>query len=184
MNVTSSISLEPDESVELVIRRSPIIRVLIIAGEVLATFVFIAFAIYLSAAPSSSSQSLLPISDASGKNAMLLVIGILYLVLILSGLISLHVNRKNTLYVTNQRLIHQSTTSLFADSLNIIDLASVEDVSFHQSGIFNHLLHLGTIRMSTVGDETTYTFPSVDEPTNEIKVISRLVRQKKEEKKK
>lgn len=182
MNVSSSISLEPDEAVELVIRRSPIVRIFIIAGEILATFVFAAFIIHLSAAPSTQNLLLLP--DASGKGAMLLIVSVLYFVLLLSGLISLHVNRKNILYVTNQRLIHQSTTSLFADSLNIIDLASVEDVSFSQSGIFNHLLHLGTIRMSTVGDETTYTFPSVDEPTNEIKVISRLVRQKKEEKKK
>ncbi|MBQ6605362.1 hypothetical protein IJH66_00005, partial [Candidatus Saccharibacteria bacterium] len=51
----------------------------------------------------------------------------------------------------------------------------IEDVSFKQSGIFDYLFKIGTIRMSTVGDETTYTFPFVDTPTDEVEMIAHLI---------
>lgn len=169
------VSLKPDEEVRFVFRRSPIMTVLIIFGEVLATILFIALLIYLSTS-NSFYNNMLIISDPLSHNMLYLVTGVLYVVLLLAGLISLRIHYANILYVTNLRLIHTSTTTLFAQSINIINLKNVEDVSFKQSTIFEHVFHLGQLRLSTVGDETTYTFPYLDTPSAEtLSQLSQLI---------
>ena len=67
-------------------------------------------------------------------------------------------------------------------SVNIIDLASIEDASFHQNGILQTMFHYGTFRLSTVGDETTYTFPFSDITPSELKAVSKLISGAKEKK--
>ena len=89
--------------------------------------------------------------------------------------ISTKVYKGNRLYVTNKRLIHYEQTSLTAKSVNTIDLVSVEDVSFKQKGLIDQIFQLGSLRMSTVGDETTYTFKYAAKPTDEIETISYLI---------
>ena len=59
--------------------------------------------------------------------------------------------------------------------MNVIDLVSVEDVSFKQAGLFEHLFEVGTLRMSTIGDETTYIFKYLDTPTDELETITHYV---------
>ena len=59
--------------------------------------------------------------------------------------------------------------------MNVIDLVSVEDVSFKQAGLFEHLFEVGTLRMSTIGDETTYIFKYLDTPTDELETITHFV---------
>ena len=65
--------------------------------------------------------------------------------------------------------------------MNVIDLVSVEDVSFKQSGLFEHLFEVGTLRMSTIGDETTYIFKYLDTPTDELEIITHYVHVEKGE---
>jgi hypothetical protein len=81
----------------------------------------------------------------------------------------------NHTYVTNRRVIQKSRSSIFANSTNIIELRRIEDVSFHQNSLIDHLCRFGTLRMSTVGDETTYTLKYVDTRHDEVKTISHLV---------
>jgi hypothetical protein len=61
-------------------------------------------------------------------------------------------------------------------------LVSIEDVSFKQSGIMEHLIKVGTLRMSTIGEETTYIFKYVDTPIDELETITHLVHVEKQEK--
>ena len=49
-----------------------------------------------------------------------------------------------------------------SNSVNIIDLISIEDASFKQDSLMQKLFNYGTFRLSTVGDETTYTFKYSD----------------------
>jgi hypothetical protein len=81
---------------------------------------------------------------------------------IIIGLISLTVHRGNKLFITNRRVIQMVMTSPVVNSVNIIDLSSVEDASFRQENLLQSLFHYGTLRLSTVGDETTYTFKYSD----------------------
>jgi hypothetical protein len=99
----------------------------------------------------------------------------LYVVFFFGGVVGQSIYDANQIYVTNRRLIQKSRNSLFANSTNIIELRRIEDVSFRQASLIDHLFHLGVLRMSTVGEETTYSLKYVDTPRDEVKVISHLV---------
>lgn len=171
------IKLEENEFVKLVIRRSPIYLVLIWAGEIVATAALLVLLVFLSS--SSKSNAVLNLNEES-VSFLNLVVYIALGAIWIAGLIGTKVYRGNKLFVTNKRLIQKAMTSLFASSTNVIDLISVEDVSFKQAGILEHVMKIGTLRMSTVGDETTYTFKYVDTPTNELELITHLVHVEKE----
>ena len=95
------------------------------------------------------------------------------------GLAASKVYLGNKLFITNKRLFYYKVDSLFTKSVNVIDLSRIEDVSFKQNGILDHMFSIGTIRMSTVGDETTYTFKYVDTPKDEMDLIAHLVHNQK-----
>ncbi len=171
-----NVKFEEGEKVEYVFRRSQILTVMIIVGEILATCLFIALLIYMNSDSSIRQGNFFFLSNNSTRNSLFLMTGILYLVIVMAGLISLHVNRSNVLYITNRRAIQTTTVTLFAHSLNIISLRNVEDVSFKKKSVFDHLFKIGQLRLSTVGDETTYTFPHIDEVSSDtILQISQLV---------
>ena len=66
-------------------------------------------------------------------------------------------------------------TSPVVNSVNIIDLTSVEDASFRQENLLQNMFHYGTFRLSTVGDETTYTFKYSDISGEELKAVTDLI---------
>lgn len=171
------INLEADEYMKLAICRSPIMIVLIWAGEALAIVGLFALLIFLQRNSTSGPVFQL---DQNGQSFLLLCIYVLMGVTLIAGLISTHVYRRNKIFITNKRLIQQTATSLFISSTNIIELVSIEDVSFKQSGIIDYIFKIGTLRMSTVGEETTYTLKYVDSPNNELEVITHLVHVEKE----
>ena len=118
--------------------------------------------------------------DAVGSEStkyLYILIGLAYFIIILATIVSHIVYRDNKMYITNKRAIQQIRTSLFSNSTNVIELERIEDVSFHQNGFFGSIFNIGTLRMSTVGDETTYTFQMLDTPTDEVETISKLVRE-------
>lgn len=166
------ITLEEDEYVELAIRRSKIglffIWLGVILGFVALTVVLILFA------HGGASSSVFKINAAS-KHYLYIMVFSLYAILALFGIVATITYASNKLYITNKRAIQMTMTSLFSKSTNIIELVSIEDVSFKQDGIFEHVFQLGTIRMSTVGDETTYTFKYVNTPRDELDTITHLV---------
>ena len=171
------IDLEEDEYVELGINRSKIGLILIWAGEV---FGFIALTVVLVVLLSNGgTESSLQINEAA-RSYFNMIIFALYGVLLISGLVGTYIYNRNHLVVTNKRVFHQVRSNLLASSTNIIELQSIEDVSFQQKGLIDYIFRLGTIRMSTVGDETTYTFTYVDTPRDEIKLITHLVHKAKE----
>ena len=166
------VDLEEGEFVEVHIERSRKGLILIWAGEAVGFVILTIILIMLLSG--GGRNTLFPLNDAA-VGYLYLVVVMLYLVLLLSGWVGTMIYRANHLIVTNKRVMQRSTTSLFARSVNVIDLSSVEDVSFAQKNIFDQVFGIGTIRMSTVGDETTYTLTFVDEPTDEIKKIAKLV---------
>lgn len=116
--------------------------------------------------------------DAVGSEStkyLYILIGLAYFIIILATIVSHIVYRDNKMYITNKRAIQQVRTSLFSGSTNIIDLQRIEDVSFHQKGFFDTVFNVGTLRMATVGEETTYTFTLLDTPHDEVALISKLV---------
>ena len=169
-NPKMGISLEVGERIILEIKRTKIIPILIFAGACLASILLFALYILINA-----GNSFVFALDASGRAFFLLVISIVLGTVWIATLISLNVYTTNKLFVTNKRLIQRVANSLFDTAMNVIDLVSVEDVSFKQAGLFEHLFEVGTLRMSTIGDETTYIFKYLDTPTDELETITHYV---------
>jgi len=173
------LKLEEDEYIELAISRSRLGLVLIWGAVFIGMFV-------LTLTFTLMQTNLLTYSDLHlNKEAfsyLYMLIFVLAIAVIIAATIATYVYNGNQLYITNRRLFHYQAISLFSRSTNVIDLTSVEDVSFHRNGIIDYIFKLGTIRLSTVGDETTYTFKYANLPTNELDKITHLVHVAKQDK--
>lgn len=167
------LKLEENEFVELAITRSKL-GVVLMWGA--AAFGYLALFIALLFLEVNTDTAL----NGFAKSYVYLIILVLFCIITVTALIGTKVYRSNRLYVTNKRLIHHQANSLFSKSVNVIELLSIEDVSFKQENIADHFLKLGTIRMSTVGDETTYVFKYVNTPKDELDTITHLVHMEKE----
>jgi len=94
---------------------------------------------------------------------------------ILGGIIATVVYRGNRFYLTNESVTQHIQHSLFSKKEQTISLANVEDASFRQHGILQHLLNYGSLRLSTEGDETTYRFNYVSNPFNQVRLLNNAV---------
>ena len=162
------LKLEEGEYVELAFSRAKICLTAIMVGTIAAfALILIVFIITMATGVLSS--------DAMGRNFLAVVFTTIIAVIFIAAIISLRIYRGNKLFITIRRVMQFSMTSLVSSSVNIIDLSSIEDASFHQKNIFQKIFKYGTLRLSTVGDETTYTFPYSDISPEELKQIAYLV---------
>jgi hypothetical protein len=171
------LKLEPDEHVVLHLKRS---RVGVIALWCMVAFciIVLSFALIMIANSLKNNETLLVVND-DALGYLRIAIFALYAVVIAGGMVGQSIYDTNEMYITNRRAIQKSRVSLFANSMNIIELRRIEDVSFRQETLFDHLFHIGILRMSTIGDETTYTFRFLDTPRDEVTTISHLVYENK-----
>lgn len=162
------LKLEEGEYVELAFSRAKICLTAIMVGSIAAfAFILIVFIITMASGVLSS--------DDMGRNFLAVVFTTIIAVIFIAAIISLRIYRGNKLFITNKRVMQFSMLSLVSSSVNIIDLSSIEDASFRQGNIFQKIFKYGTLRLSTVGDETTYTFPYSDISPEELKKIAYLV---------
>jgi hypothetical protein len=89
--------------------------------------------------------------------------------------ISWYVYVSNKFFLTNESVIQEIQYSLFSRLEQTVSLASIEDASFTQNGILQHLFDYGDIRLSTEGDETTYRFSYVANPRGHIDELNNAV---------
>ncbi len=171
------LNLEEDEFVELDIRRSKFGLLGIWSITALAGLVILMVSLTINLGGSTTLRDLGFNPDATSY--LYLILLILFGVVILCAFVVSKVYSANRMFVTNRRIFHYESISLFAKSVNVIDLNRIEDVSFRQNNLLDHIFRLGTIRLSTVGEETTYTFKYVDTPTDELKTIMHLVHSRK-----
>ncbi len=171
------IDLEADEHVVLHLKRS---RVGIIGIWAMVAFcvVILSLALIMIANSVKVNETVLVINDTS-LGYLRIGIFALYAIILAGGIIGQSIYNANEMYITNHRAIQKSRSSLFANSTNIIELRRIEDVSFRQETLFDHLFQIGILRMATVGEETTYSFRFLDTPNDEVKIISHLVYENK-----
>ena len=167
------IDLEQDEHVVLHIRRSRI-GVVFIWAIVALMILALSITLILFASNNDTVNNVFSMNESS-LHYLRLGIFALYIVFFFGGMVGQSIYNSNQIYVTNHRLIQKSRNSLFAHSTNIIELRRIEDVSFRQTSLIDNLFHIGMLRMSTVGEETTYSLKYVDTPRDEVKTISHLV---------
>ena len=159
--------LDEDEYVEFAFKRAKVCLMMIICGTGVAMIILLlAFLLVL------MGQSML---DEIGRNFVFIILTALLASVILAGLVALRIYNGNKLFITNKRAIQMMMTSPVVNSVNVIDLVSVEDVSFRQEGVLQNLFHYGTLRLATVGDETTYTFKYSDITGENLKAVTDLI---------
>lgn len=119
-----------------------------------------------------------PVLVPSGNPSFdsLLLPAILLLILIGLGVyIVVWVYLNNRFYLTNESVIQEIQTSLFAHNEQTVSLLNIEDASYTQTGIVQLLFNYGSIRLSTEGDETTYRFQYVSNPKHQIALLNNAV---------
>lgn len=164
-----SLNLSEGEYIINEIRRHPIgmVGILGVAG-LLILLVIGAMAAY----PSFAEQSMVNLPPFSS----FVVPALLFIVLIaLGGYIALYVYLSNKFFLTNESVIQEIQTSLFARHEQTVSLANIEDASYRQHGILQSLLDYGSIRLSTEGEETTYRFYYVSNPKKQIATLNNAV---------
>jgi len=121
--------------------------------------------------------TVLGISDKG--NATMLAVGALILlisILVIAGaLVATYVFNSNKFYLTNESIIQEVRETVFAHFDQTVTLANIEDVSYHQDGILPSMLNYGEIRLSTVGDESSYHFSYVADPRHESGILNNAV---------
>lgn len=81
----------------------------------------------------------------------------------------------NKFFLTNESVIQEIQVSLFSRLEQTVSLANIEDASYTQQGILQHLFDYGAIRLSTEGEETTYRFTYVASPKRHIATLNNAV---------
>lgn len=163
--------LEDDEYVEFYFRRAKICLWAIWGGAFLgAVLILLGFLLVL------MGQSQL---DEIGLQFMYIVLFSLLAAVFIIFLLALKVYHGNKLFVTNKKVIQMIMLSPVSTSINIIDLFSIEDASFRQESLLQKLFNFGTLRLATVGDETTYTFTYSDIKPPELKAVTDLISEAK-----
>lgn len=119
--------------------------------------------------------------DDMGRNFLFIILFALLAAAFLVAIVALRVYRGNKLFITNKHAIQFVMHSLVSTSVNIIDLASVEDASFRQDSLLQKIFHYGIFRLSTIGDETTYTFKYSDISSNDLREVTKLITEAKRE---
>jgi uncharacterized membrane protein len=115
--------------------------------------------------------------SASGLTATAVLMPVLAVValVVLGGFISSYVYAQNKFFLTNESVVQFIQVSLFSRKEQTISLANIEDASYRQHGILQHILGYGNIRLSTQGEETTYRFSYVANPRHQIALLNDAV---------
>jgi len=165
-----SLSISEAEYIVSAIRRHPIGMVLPIVLTVFSVAVVASLLInYPLIMSAMSIVSPLPFGAV-------LIGGLLVIAaILLSCYVSIWIYSANKFYLTNESVIQEIQSGLFSRQEQTVSLANIEDASFHQSGPLQLLFNYGTIRLSTEGDETTYTFQYAANPKQQIAILNNAV---------
>ncbi len=169
------LNLSEGEYVIALVKRHPIGLIQIwaaVAAVVIALFALVAIIAY-----SQNNASVSEVTSATTLKPEILAIPavLLSLLAVLFAVIASFVYRSNDFYLTNESVIQHIQTSLFNMREQTISLGSIEDVSYAQNGIASHIFNYGQIRLSTVGDEDTYTFNLASTPHKQVVLLNNAV---------
>ena len=161
------LSISDGEYVILDVSRHPIGMVMPLGA---AAVVLIAFLVVMIVYPTDDEASGLP------GFGLAIFIMVLVMALVLAGtFIAIWVYLQNRFFLTNESVIQEIQTSLFAKREQMVSLGSIEDASYRQTGILQTILNYGTLRLSTEGDETTYQFAYVADPRNQVSIVNNAI---------
>ena len=169
-DVTPPVKLKEGEEIIFTFRRSKAHLYFIWATSIAIIAVLVAAIVAINVVMPPPAHGLPDLTPFLSLACLIAIVAVF-----ITAIIKTYVDRRNYMFITNKRVIKRSTISLFANSINAIDLFKVEDVSFRKDSIINHIFRFGTLRIATVGNDTAYSFPFLDTPTDEVSTISELI---------
>lgn len=113
-----------------------------------------------------------PIADTSMASLIIILVVIL---VSLFTYVTYFVFSNNRFYLTNESIIEQIQSGLFNRREQSISLGSIEDASYLQEGLLEEMINYGSIRLSTIGEETTYRFRYVARPKQTIDILNNAI---------
>ena len=152
------IKFSPSEYMIIDVKRSVWGAVRIWVVSITASVAFMAFAILM-----------------AGTFAFIMIGIAMVIFAIIAAKIGVSVYYNNYLYVTNERAIMRIQITPFNYRYKNIELENIEDCSYEKDGPIHTILNFGKIRLSTIGDQHTYTFYWVDNPRKQFKVVNAAV---------
>lgn len=165
------ISLTPGEYVVCAIKRTPIGIIVPIATGLLFTALGL-FALFEAEAIVSYLAPTI-----AGITSIFVIIPALAVVAfaLIASAVSFYVYTNNRMYVTNESVIQIIQVSLFSRREQVASLGSVEDCSMTKDTFLENLFDYGHVRLSTVGEETTYSFSYAPRPRYYMEIINSTV---------
>lgn len=125
-------------------------------------------------------DALIPMVASTNKNISLvsatLPVILVILLVVIATYTTYFIYYNNRFFLTNKSVYQIIQTGLFSKHEQTISLRNIEDASYTQTGIFQQLLNYGSIRLSTIGDEHTYTLTYVESPKDQISMLNRAVK--------
>jgi uncharacterized membrane protein YdbT with pleckstrin-like domain len=166
------LNLSDGEYVISAVKRHPIglLRIWAVVALLIIAFGAMAFVLFGNASGGTTF--------GSSEGIPTLVLGslaVLYALFVLGGLAATYVYENNRFFLTNESVIQEIQTSLFDKHEQTVSLSNIEDASYKQSSFIQSVFNYGTIRLSTEGDETTYTFDYVSSPKKHIATLNNAV---------
>ena len=166
------LNLTPGEHVIEKIERHPI-GIVPIAGA--SGFVVVAGLLMLLIYPLIERSS--PVGTMPGSSTIILPIVMFMALAVLIGYIAYTNYVSNRLYLTDESIIEEVQSSLFARKERTVSLESIEEVTFAQTSIFQTWFNYGTLRIAIEGDHVAYQFPYAANPRDRVKTITNAMEQ-------
>jgi len=158
------LDLEDDEYVVIDIERS-------LAGKFFVWFCSIGASLFFIA----SALVIIFVDEVISDIAIATTCLFCVVISLLVGLAFHWVYNHNQLILTNQRVFGRVQSTLFSQRTQTLEIEHIEDVSYTQDGILPIVFDYGSLRMSTVGDEHTYSLTFVSDPANQVRVVKKVV---------
>lgn len=165
--------LADNEFVLVEVKRHPIVPKLIWGFSLF--FLVIITSLWLIFASTSTAPSRIFGFDLNFSGIFAFIIILLDALLVMVAYISTKIYKHNKMFVTSERVIQFKQRSLFDEKIQSIDLDGVEDVSSHQVGMIASLFNFGNVRLSTIGDESTYEQDLVKNPKQVVNQINSII---------
>ena len=170
-----SLNLSKGEYVISAVRRHPIGLIKIWSIAVMLILAFMALLLGFFMNQGGATATALGSDSGTFMTIGVAIIIVLSLFTLLGGFIATYVYNSNHFYLTNESVVQEIQTSLFAKREQTVSLSNIEDASYKQGGLLQSFLNYGTIRLSTEGDETTYRFTYVSNPKRHIAILNNAV---------
>ena len=134
-------------------------------------YVIAGFVVIASLVAGIVAPNYLPNATSSLKMGILLIAIMVAFLSLLYLYVGMIVYKGNRWIVTSDSITQISQTSLFNKQTSQLSLANLEDVTYEQDSVIQHMFGFGTLKVETAGERSKFSFPFCPQPDNYARMI-------------